>query len=63
VAGYWRRLHSEELRNFDALLNIITAIVSRWAGHVEQMGRMRNVHEILIGKPERDTWLRRPRIG
>jgi hypothetical protein len=26
VAGYWRRLHNEELHNLNALPNIITAI-------------------------------------
>jgi hypothetical protein len=36
VAGGWRRLHNEELRNLYALLNIVTVVKSRrmrWVGH------------------------------
>jgi hypothetical protein len=40
VAGDWRRLHNEELRNLYASSNIIRVIKSRrmrWAGHVACM--------------------------
>jgi hypothetical protein len=32
----------------------------RWMGHVAQMGEMRNVYSILVGKPEGKKPLRRP---
>jgi hypothetical protein len=57
VAGGWRRLHDEELRNLYASQSIITVNNSRrmrWAGHVE----MGNSYEILLGKPERKRSLR-----
>jgi hypothetical protein len=41
VAGGWRRLHNEELRNLYNSPNIINATKlrrMRWAGHVEHMG-------------------------
>jgi hypothetical protein len=33
----------------------------RWAGHVERMGEKRNTHKILVGKPEENRPLGRPR--
>jgi hypothetical protein len=42
VAGGWRRLHSEELHNLYASLNIIRTIKSmrvRWEGHIACIGR------------------------
>jgi hypothetical protein len=33
----------------------------RWAGHVAYMGDMRNVYNILVGKPEGKKPLGRPR--
>jgi hypothetical protein len=53
VAGGWRRLHNDELHNFHTSQNIIKVIKSRrmrWTRHVERMGAMRNVHNILVGK-------------
>jgi hypothetical protein len=32
-----------------------------WAGHVARMGKMRNVYNILVGKPEGKRPLVRPR--
>jgi hypothetical protein len=60
VAGSWRRLHNEELHNLYASPNIIKVIKSsrmRWFGHVARMGDKRNIHKILVGKPEK----KRPR--
>jgi len=34
----------------------------RWAGHVERMGEIRNVYNVLVGKPEGNTPLRVPRL-
>jgi hypothetical protein len=44
VAGYWRRLRSEELHDLCVSLNIVRVIKSRktrWAGHVARMGEMK----------------------
>jgi hypothetical protein len=56
VAGGWRRLYDEELHNFQVkVLNIIQVIKSRrmnWVVHVTHMEEMRNMYNILVGKPE-----------
>jgi hypothetical protein len=33
----------------------------RWAGHVERMRATRNPHRVMVGKPEGERPLRRPR--
>jgi hypothetical protein len=33
----------------------------RWTGHVARMGEKRNACRLLVGKPEREGPLRRPR--
>jgi hypothetical protein len=33
----------------------------RWAGHVARMGEQRNVHRLLVGKPQAKRPLGRPR--
>jgi hypothetical protein len=46
VAGGWRKLHNEELHNLYSSPSIIRMIKSRrtrWAWHVERMGR-RGMH-------------------
>jgi hypothetical protein len=45
IAGGWRKLHNEELRNLYSLLNIVHMIksrVMRWARHVGCMEEMRS---------------------
>jgi hypothetical protein len=52
--GGWRRLHNEELHNLYTSPGIIRVIKSRrvrWAGHIVRTGDMRNVYNILVGKP------------
>jgi hypothetical protein len=54
VFGGWRRLHNKEPYNLYTPSNIIRVIKSsrmRWAGHVACMGEMRNIYNILVGKP------------
>jgi len=56
VAGEWRKLHNEELNYLYSLPNIVWVVKSRrmrWAGHVARMGEDRDVHRVLVGKPER----------
>jgi hypothetical protein len=48
----------------DVSLNIVRVVKSRrmrWAGHVARMGEGRDVHRVLVGKPERKRPLGRPR--
>jgi len=64
VTGEWRKLHNEELRDLYSLPNIVRVVKSRrmrWAGHVARMGEGRGVHRVLVGKPEGQRPLGRPR--
>jgi hypothetical protein len=64
VTGEWRKLHNGELFNLYSSADIIRQIKSRrtrWAGHVARMGEGRNLHRVLVGKPEGKRPLGRPR--
>ena len=64
VTGEWRKLHSEELSDLYALPNIVRVVKSRrmsWPWHVAHMGQGREVHRVLVGKPEGKKPLGRPR--
>ena len=64
VTGEWRKLHNEELNDLYSLPNIVRVVKSRrmrWAGHVARMGEDRDVHKVLVGKPEGKRTLGRPR--
>jgi hypothetical protein len=64
MIGGWRKLHNEEVHNLYSLPHIIRLISSRrikWAGHLQHMGKKRNVCRILVGKPEGKRPLRRSR--
>jgi hypothetical protein len=64
VAGEWRKLHNEELRDlyFEAIIiRIIKSRRMRLAGHVARMGEKRNEYRLLVGKPEGNRPLGRPR--
>ena len=55
VTGEWRKLHNEKLSDLYSLPNIVRVVKSRrmrWAGHVARMGEGRDVHRVLVGKPE-----------
>jgi len=63
VTGEWRKLHNEELSDLYPLPNIVRVVKSkmRWAGHVARMGDGREVHRVLVGKPEGKRPMGRPR--
>jgi hypothetical protein len=64
VTGGWRKLHNEGLHNLYSSPSIIRIIKSRrmrWAGHLARMGEKRNVYRLLVGKPEGQRPLGRPR--
>jgi hypothetical protein len=59
-----RKLHNEELKDLYSLPNIVRVVKSRrmrCAGHVARMGEDRDVHRVLVGKPEGKMPLGRPR--
>ena len=64
VTGEWKKLHNEELSDLYSLPNIVRVVKSRrmkWAGHVARMGQGREVHRVLVGRPEGKRPLGRPR--
>src|SRR5215510_5597785 len=64
VTGEWRKLHNEELNDLYSLSNIVRVVKSRrmrWVGHVVCMGEERGVHRVLVGEPEGNRPLERPR--
>jgi hypothetical protein len=59
----WRKLHNGELHGLyssPSIVRVIKARRMRWAGHVAQMGEVRDAY-ILVGKPEGRRPLGRPR--
>jgi hypothetical protein len=64
VTGEWRELHNEEvleLYSSPSTIRIIKSRRMRWAGYVERMGEKRKAFRLLIGKPDGNRSLRRPR--
>ena len=64
VTGEWRKLHNEGLSDLYSLPNVVRVVKSRrmrWAGHVARIGEGRGVHMVLVGKPEGNRPLGRPR--
>jgi hypothetical protein len=63
MMGGWRKLHNKELHDLYSSSSAIRIIrlKKRWVGHVAQMGEKRNVYRLLVGKPEGNKPLGRPR--
>jgi hypothetical protein len=64
VTGEWRTLHSGELHNLYSSPDIIRQVKfrrMRWAVHVARIGEGRNMYRVLVGKPEGESLLGRPR--
>jgi hypothetical protein len=64
VTGEWRKLHNKELHHLYSSPSIIRIIKSRrmrWAGHVARIGQKKNAYRLLVGKPEGNRPLGRPR--
>jgi hypothetical protein len=59
------KIHNDELHNLYFSPTIVRVIKSRrmrWAGHVARMGEERGVYRVLVGKPEGNRPLGRPRL-
>jgi hypothetical protein len=64
VTEEWRKMHNEELRDLyfsSSIIRIIKSRRMRWAGHVARMVKTRNACRLLVGKPEGERPLGRPR--
>jgi len=64
VTGEWRKLRNEELSDLYSAPNIVGVIKwrrMRWEGYVARMGERRGVFRVLVGKPEGERPLGRPR--
>jgi hypothetical protein len=64
VTGELRKLHYEELNDLYSSPNIFRVIKSRrirLAGHVARVREKRGVYRVLVGKPEGNRSLARPR--
>jgi len=64
ITGKWKKLHNEELSVLYSLPNIVRVVKlrrMRWAGHVARIVEGRGVYRVLVGKPEGERPLGRPR--
>jgi hypothetical protein len=64
--GSWRKLHNDEHHGLYSSLNIVRMIKSRrmrWMGVLACIGDGRGVYRTLIGRPEGNRPLGRPRRG
>ena len=62
--GEWRRLHNEECCGLYSSPNIIRVITSRrtgLAGHVACVVKRRDAYRVLMGKPDEQRPLGKPR--
>jgi hypothetical protein len=60
----WRRLHNEELYDLYSspeLIRVNKTRRMRWEGHVACMGERTGAYRVLVGRPEGQRLLGRPR--
>jgi hypothetical protein len=64
VTGEWRKLHNEEHHDLYSSPTIVRVIIlrrMRRTGHVVHMGEGRGMYRVLVGKPEGNRPLGKPR--
>jgi len=61
VTGQWGILHNEKLISSGNVIRRIKSRRMRWAGHVVRIGTTRRAHRVLVGSPEGNRTLGRPR--
>jgi hypothetical protein len=64
VRGKWKKLYNEELNDLYCSPNIVQVSKSRrvrWVGHAACMGEKKGVYKVVVGKPEGQRPLGRPR--
>jgi len=63
IRGGWRKLHKEEWHDFYFLTKYYSGdeLRMRWVWHVAWLGERRSAHKVLVGKPEVERPLGRPR--
>ena len=62
VTGQWRRLHNEKIITSGNVIRVIKLKRMGWAGHVLRTGTRRGARRVLVGSPERNRPLGRPRL-
>jgi hypothetical protein len=58
---FYQFLYNYNLYSLPNIIRMIESRKTRWAGHVARMGEKRKAHRILVGKPEGNRPLGRPR--
>jgi hypothetical protein len=63
VTEEWRKVHNEDFNDLysPSIVRVIKSKRKRWAGHVARMGERKGVYRVLVGKPEGNSPLGRPR--
>jgi hypothetical protein len=63
VTGGWRKLHNEEFHNLYSSPSIsrIKSMRMRWTWYAARVGAKRNAYMLLVGKPEGNRPLGRPK--
>ena len=62
LTGQWRRLQIEKRITSENVIGVIKSRRMRWARHVVRMGTRRGSHRVLVGSPEGNRPLGRPRL-
>jgi hypothetical protein len=63
ITGEWRELHNEEHALYCSpnCIRVIRSRGMRWAGNVTRIGERKGVYRVLVGKPEGERPLVRPK--